>query len=153
MRTVYQHGSTVTLEAVPGVGYTFSGWSGDTATTTNPLTLAMYADRSLTATFTIPTAVGDGGAHALALSAPRPSPMRGAGVIAFSLPRAMSARLSILDLQGREVAVLAEGAMSAGPHTATWDGSTSRGAAPAGLYFARLAAGGRVLSQRLVRLQ
>jgi immune inhibitor A len=153
VRTVYQHGSTVTLEAVPGAGCTFMGWSGDTTAATNPLTLSMYADKALTATFMLPTAVEDGDAHALALSAPRPSPMRGAGEISFTLPREMSARLSILDLQGREIAVLAEGAMPAGPHTVTWDGRTPRGAAPAGLYFARLAAGGRVLSQRLVRLR
>jgi immune inhibitor A len=149
----YQHGSTVTLEAVPGAGTTFAGWGGDTATTANPLTLTMVADRSLSAAFVSATTVGDGSAPALALTAPRPSPMRGTGQIAFSLPREMPARLSILDLQGREVAVLAEGVMPAGPHTASWDGRGLHGTAPAGLYFARLAAGGRVLSQRLVRLR
>jgi hypothetical protein len=58
--------------------------------------------------------------------------MRGTGQIAFSLPREMPARLSILDLQGREVAVLAEGVMPAGPHTASWDGRGLHGTAPAG---------------------
>jgi hypothetical protein len=153
VRAAYQHGSTVTLNALPGAGYTFSGWRGDTTLTANPLVLAMYADRSVTAAFTIPTAVGDDRTHPLALAAPRPSPMRGAAEIGFSLPREMAVRLSILDLQGRELAVLATGVLAAGPHSAAWDGGTDQGAAPAGLYFARLAAGGRVLSQRLVRLQ
>jgi immune inhibitor A len=153
VRAAYQHGSTVTLTALPGVGYTFSGWRGDTTLTANPLALPMYADRSVTAAFTIPTAVGDERGHPLALAAPRPSPMRATAEIGFSLPREMAVRLSILDLQGRELAVLATGVLAAGPHGVTWDGGTDRGAAPAGLYFARLAAGGRVLAQRLVRLQ
>lgn len=153
VRAVYQHGSTVTLEAMPAAGWTFNGWSGDTTSTANPIALAMYADKALTATFARSTAVEDGGPHALALAPPRPSPMRGAVEIGFSLPRATTVRLGILDLQGREIAVLAEGGLPAGPHTVRWDGGTSRGAAPAGLYFARLVAEGRVLSQRLVRLK
>jgi hypothetical protein len=63
------------------------------------------------------------------------------------------ARLSVLDLQGREVAVLTDGVFPAGRHTAMWDGSTEWGSAPAGLYFVRLSAEGRVFSQRLVRLR
>jgi hypothetical protein len=49
--------------------------------------------------------------------------------------------------------MLADGVFTAGRHTATWDGSTEHGSAPAGLYFVRLAAEGRVFSQRLVRLK
>jgi immune inhibitor A len=152
-RTAYQHGATVTLHAVPGAGSAFTGWSGDTTSTANPLTLAMYADRAVTATFASATAVEDVTAHPLALAPPRPSPMRGTGEIAYSLPREMPARLSIMDLQGREVAVLVEGVMPAGTHRVAWSGATTLGPAPSGLYFARLAAGGRVLSQRLIRLQ
>jgi immune inhibitor A len=92
-------------------------------------------------------------AAALALEPARPSPMRGTGRIGFVLPREARARVSVLDLQGREVAVLADGVFPAGRHTATWDGRTERGSAPAGLYFVRLSAEGRVFSQRLVRLQ
>ncbi len=94
-----------------------------------------------------------GRAVALALDPVRPSPMRGTGRIGFVLPREAGARVSILDLQGREVAVLADGVFPAGRHTATWDGRTGQGTAPAGLYFVRLVAEDRVLSQRLVRLR
>jgi hypothetical protein len=79
--------------------------------------------------------------------------MRGTGQIGFVLPRETHARVAILDLQGREVALLADGVFPAGRHAATWDGRTVRGSAPAGLYFARLSAEGRVFSQRLVRLR
>ena len=96
---------------------------------------------------------GGGPGAALALEPARPSPMRGTGQLGFVLPREARARLSILDLQGREIAVLADGVFSAGRHTATWDGNTARGSAPAGLYFVRLLAEDRVFSQRLVRLK
>ena len=123
----------------------------------NPITPTMYANKSVTATFVvvIPTSVGDRPivALALALEPVRPSPMRGTGRLGFVLPREARARLSILDLQGREVAVLADGVFPAGRHTAIWDGSTERGSASAGLYFVRLLAEGRMFSQRLVRLR
>ena len=40
------------LTAVPAGGYVFSGWSGDASGTTNPLTVTMNANKSITATFT-----------------------------------------------------------------------------------------------------
>jgi M6 family metalloprotease-like protein len=151
----YQHGSTVALQANPAAHGFFVGWSGDTTTNANPLTLTMYAHRSVTATFadSATLSVEDEPLATLELQGSRPSPMRAAARIGFALPRETRARLSIFDLQGREVAVLADGVLPAGRHAATWDGRTARGMAPAGLYFVRLAAAGRVLTQRLVRLQ
>ena len=58
-------------------------------------------------------------------------------------------RLSVIDIQGREIAILANGAWPAGRHHATWDGETARGAASTGLYFLRFSTGGREWVQRL----
>ena len=52
-QATYTHGTIVQLTATPAVGYSFTGWSGDTVATTNPLPLPMIANRNLTATFTI----------------------------------------------------------------------------------------------------
>ncbi|MHB8908414.1 MAG: InlB B-repeat-containing protein [Syntrophales bacterium] len=49
--------STVTLEAVPGFGYTFSGWSGAVTGTDNPTSLYVNCDKSVLATF-IPQSSG-----------------------------------------------------------------------------------------------
>ncbi len=42
-----------TLTATPETGYEFAGWSGDIASTDNPLTVALTADISITANFAI----------------------------------------------------------------------------------------------------
>jgi uncharacterized repeat protein (TIGR02543 family) len=51
----YDYGMVVTLTATPATGYTFTGWSGDLSGTTNPTTITMDADKSVTATFTSST--------------------------------------------------------------------------------------------------
>jgi len=74
----------------------------------------------------------------LALAPPAPNPTRGALRFSFDLPRAMRARLEILDVQGRVVATLAEGDFGAGHHERAWDASVAGARAGAGLYFVRL---------------
>ena len=88
-----------------------------------------------------------------AISRMVPNPSRGPLRIEYALPRGSRVHLSVLDIQGREVAVLADGVFKAGRYQATWTGQTDRGAAPAGVYFVRCQALGRNLTERLVRLQ
>src|SRR5204863_195522 len=47
----YAEGSTVQLTATPDPGFMFAGWSGDATGNTNPLTVTMDADKSITGTF------------------------------------------------------------------------------------------------------
>ena len=47
----YAQGETVTLSVVPEAGYSFVGWSGDLSGSTNPATVTMDADKSITAHF------------------------------------------------------------------------------------------------------
>ncbi len=71
-----------------------------------------------------------------------PNPASRALSVAFDLEGASSVRLSVLDALGREVAVLEEGALGAGPHRAQVN---LEDVAP-GLYVVRLVEGGRVES-------
>jgi uncharacterized repeat protein (TIGR02543 family) len=48
----YPPGSQVVLTAVPNTGYSFSGWSGGASGSSNPLTLTVTGNLSLTANFT-----------------------------------------------------------------------------------------------------
>ena len=91
----------------------------------------------------------DAPVRAFALEPARPNPARGPARFQFSVPRAAPVRLSVLDLQGREIAVLAEGVHAAGHHTVEWSGRSGRGAAPAGLYLVRLVMPGGTFIRRL----
>jgi thermitase len=62
----YASGTIVNATAAPNTGYTFTGWSGALTGTTNPGTVTMNANKSLTAnfalrTFTISSSTGAGG--------------------------------------------------------------------------------------------
>ncbi|HPF36275.1 MAG TPA: FG-GAP-like repeat-containing protein [Candidatus Krumholzibacteria bacterium] len=90
------------------------------------------------------TAVESASAAAgLRLDPPAPNPANPRTVIAFSLTRDGPVRLVVHDLRGREVAVLADGPLAAGPHRLMWDGADSRGrAAASGAYLVILRAEG-----------
>ncbi|UCG59175.1 MAG: right-handed parallel beta-helix repeat-containing protein [Phycisphaerales bacterium] len=51
-KTSYSHGEIVTIQALPDSGYTFANWSGDLSGSTNPATVVMDGDKSITAVFT-----------------------------------------------------------------------------------------------------
>ena len=80
----------------------------------------------------------------LALAVPAPNPTAGTARVAFALPEAGAVRVSVYDVRGREVAVLADRPFEAGRHEAVLDASRLA----AGVYVVRLAAAGRVLTQR-----
>ena len=54
----YASGTVVTLTAIPAAGYTFTGWSGDLTGTTNPTTVTMSTNRSVTAFFQAAPTIG-----------------------------------------------------------------------------------------------
>ncbi|MCB1059811.1 MAG: T9SS type A sorting domain-containing protein [Calditrichaeota bacterium] len=66
-----------------------------------------------------------------------PNPFNPSTEIQFSLPVQSNVRLTIVNMLGQEVAVLASGRYSAGTYNATFDGANL----PTGLYFYRLDAG------------
>jgi len=86
------------------------------------------------------------GQFALHQNFPNPFSPLGRGIfdnpeteIVYDLPRAAQARLSIYDLNGREIAVLVDAPQTAGVKKARWDGRGQKGERMAsGLYFYRL---------------
>jgi hypothetical protein len=96
----------------------------------------------------VTAADGGGPVVAFALGTVRPNPSRGSVQFGYQLPHDASVRLSIVDVQGREVALIANGSVGAGRHTATWSGRAAGGQVPRGLFFVRYAAGGKVFTRR-----
>ncbi len=71
------------------------------------------------------------------LSQNYPNPFNPSTTIAFSLPTASPVKLSVFNVLGQEVAVLANSQFSQGEHTVTFDASSLS----SGLYFYRIEAG------------
>jgi len=84
----------------------------------------------------------------LALSRVTPDPVRGQSRVSFTLAQAGRVELSLLDLQGRAVRVLATGSFAAGEHSLALE----RDGLPAGVYWLRLRAGGETRQTRFAML-
>jgi hypothetical protein len=93
--------------------------------------------------------VEDGGHGTFDLAPIRPNPMRGGGQITFTVPSRSPLRLSVFDVQGREVARLADGRHEPGRYSVEWDGASLQ----SGIYFVRLDAPGVHLARRLVLMR
>lgn len=91
------------------------------------------------------TAIAD-----FALAPIAPNPTSGFARAEFALPRASDVQLVVIDLQGREVAELANGPFRAGRYQAVWTGEVGGRMAPAGVYFIQLRTAGRQMVQRVV---
>ena len=101
------------------------------------------------AVFTISgsTAVDGGAVASFALGEISPNPTRGAARTYFALPRTAGVRVSVLDVQGREVAILADGEYGAGRWSVTMDSAQHH--LGAGLYFVRMrVSGGPTFTKR-----
>ncbi len=82
---------------------------------------------------------------AFALHGNFPNPFSGQTTIRYELPQAGPVRLAVYDLLGRRVAVLVDEAQEGGRKEVVFNAS----GLPSGVYFVRLQAGARVLTQRM----
>lgn len=103
-----------------------------------------------TSTFGPVSATAGSPVSEFALSSVSPNPTHDVARIDYAVARAAPVRLSVIDLQGREVARLVDGAQAPGRHQAVWTGEGARGRAPAGLYFVRFVSPDKVVTRRLV---
>ena len=78
----------------------------------------------------------------LTLRAPVPNPSRGGATVSFTASGAEAVRVSVVDMLGREVAVLADGELAAGAHEARLPRLAS------GAYVVRLLGGDAALAER-----
>lgn len=85
------------------------------------------------------------GVTAFALSPTFPNPASGTSRVEYALPRRAKVRVTLLDLQGREMAVLADGICEAGRYMAALPAADLR----AGIYFVRMQAPGTDVARRV----
>jgi hypothetical protein len=82
-----------------------------------------------------------------------PNPTKGALRINFAVARPTRVHLSLLDVQGREVEVFADGEYGVGRYQAQFDGQGRSGRIPAGVYFVRYVADKQAFTKRVVFTQ
>ncbi|MCC5942505.1 MAG: BspA family leucine-rich repeat surface protein [Balneolaceae bacterium] len=78
-----------------------------------------------------------------------PNPFNPTTVISYELPQTEQVRLDVFDMTGRHVVTLAEGQVSAGSHTVTFDARNLS----SGVYMYRLVAGGTVMTRQLTLIK
>ena len=101
-----------------------------------------------------PTAAAGTPQYLTALDGNYPNPFNPTTRIAFTLAAPGRARLTVHDVQGRLLRVLADGLREAGPQSLAFDGLDARGRQlPSGVYLARLQADGALHTQRMTLLK
>ena len=103
------------------------------------------------ATQNLPTSIQqkEGNPNAFTLRQNYPNPFNPTTTISYSLNRRDKVRLSVYNLVGHEVAVLADGERSAGEHEILFDASRLA----SGVFFYRLQTSGSVRTRKLVFLK
>jgi hypothetical protein len=83
-----------------------------------------------------------------------PNPFNPATTISFYLPARTHVHLAVYNIEGKRIAVLVDGMLTAGLKKIEWGGKNARGGAvESGIYFYRLRAGKRVLTRKLVLIR
>jgi hypothetical protein len=95
-----------------------------------------------------PLAAGLTLSYALALTSADPFNPR--TVLTFRAPGGSSAVCRVLDLRGRTLATLFDGAATGGWQTAVWDGTSAGHPVPAGVYTIQVSANGQSQTRRVV---
>jgi hypothetical protein len=151
--TTYQ-GQTVRVRfrVVTDAGVGAQGWQISTLTFNNITNLPFHA-LGPNAVDCSPVSVGGPAPQELSFAVSGANPAQGSARFRFGLPAAGRVELAIYDISGRRVATLASGDLPAGFHDRAWTRNDDGGAPASGVYFARMLAGGRLLSSRVVMLR
>ena len=86
----------------------------------------------------------------LAVTSVVPNPSFASVRIEYTVPTQSQIHVSVVDIQGREVAVLNRGMLPPGVYHVVWNGQNSRGRAPAGMYFIQLKSPKQTVVRRMV---
>lgn len=83
-----------------------------------------------------------------------PNPFNMSTTIEFNLQKPGTAKLSVYSITGQKVRELAVGKLTAGKHTAVWDGKDANGnAVSSGIYIARLESGNKSAVAKMVMMK
>jgi uncharacterized repeat protein (TIGR02543 family) len=147
----YYSGRSVTLTAAASAGYQFSSWSGDVTGTTNPVTIIMDSNKTVTANFIISAEPSVPERTQLEVYN---NALKGAGAqasIKLMLAEPGNATVKIYDSKGKEMLCLFDGYKAAGTYDLIWAGVDSGGSkAGSGVYMVYFKANGIKQTKKIV---
>jgi hypothetical protein len=138
-----QRNTSLTLRMPPGATHCY--WTVQAIGSAN-VTSAFAPERSVS----IQAGTEEAPVTVFALEQIAPNPTLGDVEVTFAVPRDASVELSVLDVAGREVARLAEGAYGRGRYRIEWNGGRGARSVPAGIYFVRYRGGNKSFVKRLI---
>jgi len=101
-----------------------------------------------------PTGAPEGSSYVTRLGGAYPNPFNPLTTVEYALAAPGRVIIRVYNLAGRRVATLVDGPVTAGEHTAVWDGTTDRGhRAASGVYLVRMEAGGYCAAAKAVLLK
>ncbi len=101
-----------------------------------------------------PVTTGAGIPARFAIRGNSPNPFNPSTTISFTLPSSSRAELAVYSITGQRVRTLLSGPMTAGTHSAMWDGRDDSGkAVSSGVYLVRLRAGKTVSSHKMLLMK
>ena len=128
-------------DTYPGTGYGYNGaWAVYPYLPSGRILVSDRTGGISVVRLTIPVAGEAGATAASGEVTVGPNPVRGAARVRFATAAPASVRVSVTDVLGREVAVLADGRRAAGAQSEAFDGRSL----PPGIYLVRVAVDGRV---------
>jgi hypothetical protein len=120
-------------------GGAYAGWTNETWNLTAPVPSGVGSNQSVSAR--------------LQVSLPSPNPLRDETRFDVTLPEERDTRVDILDVTGRQVAILADGLLEAGRHSFAWNAHDLVGKrVGGGVYFVEAESGTTRAAQRVVVL-
>ena len=132
-------GDSLTVAAVDTVSFGYQPSDISFGRTTDGGPVWMLLPRPTPGRANLTTAVSGRAAEvpgSFVVHPPFPNPFNPAVTVSWSLPARAEVRVSVVDLLGREVALLREGLLDAGTHAARWDASNRA----SGVYYLRATA-------------
>ncbi|HEY4786946.1 MAG TPA: T9SS type A sorting domain-containing protein [Bacteroidales bacterium] len=145
----FAENTCMTLSAIPQTGWTFTGWSGDTTCTGNPIVLTMNKNKTITASFTqVTTSVPQLSKTDLKFGC-RPNPAEHDATVYFTLSAPALVNIDLFDVTGKQLLTITSSRYNAGYNEISFDMSHLK----SGIYFCKLTIGERQFTDRIAILK
>ena len=120
--STYYDGTTAELTAIPNEGYKFSKWTGDISGLSNPVTVTMDTNKTITAIFIDVSGINNLEEKSVNLSC-YPNPFSGTTTISYTLKRTSNVNITVFDEIGRTIIVLVNQNQTLGNYNIEFDGT------------------------------